>query len=55
MTTTSENAKPRIGFIGLGHMGSHMVLRLIGAGYHLTVYDRTKQKAQEDVRVRQIH
>ena len=47
MTTNSENAKPRIGFIGLGHMGSHMALRLIGAGYQLTVYDRTKQRAQE--------
>ena len=47
MTINNENAKPRIGFIGLGHMGSHMVLRLIQAGYPLTVYDRTKQKAQE--------
>jgi 3-hydroxyisobutyrate dehydrogenase-like beta-hydroxyacid dehydrogenase len=47
MATNNENAKPRIGFIGLGHMGSHMVVRLIDAGYPLTVYDRTKQKAQE--------
>ncbi len=47
MTTNNENAKPRIGFIGLGHMGSHMVMRLIDAGYQLTVYDRTRQKAQE--------
>lgn len=47
MTINNENAKPRIGFIGLGHMGSHMALRLIQAGYPLTVYDRTKQKAQE--------
>jgi 3-hydroxyisobutyrate dehydrogenase len=35
-----------IGFIGLGHMGSHMVPRLIAAGYHVTVYDRTREKAQ---------
>ncbi len=47
MTTNNEQTKPQIGFIGLGHMGSHMVERLIDAGYHLTVYDRTKQKAQE--------
>ncbi|HEX6481096.1 MAG TPA: NAD(P)-dependent oxidoreductase [Ktedonobacteraceae bacterium] len=47
MTTNKENTKPRIGFIGLGHMGSHMVVRLIDAGYPLTVYDRTKQQAQE--------
>ena len=47
MTTNNEHTKPQIGFIGLGHMGSHMVLRLIQAGYHLTVYDRTRQRAQE--------
>ena len=44
--TLQEQSKPTIGFIGLGHMGSHMVPRLIAAGYHLTVYDRTREKAQ---------
>lgn len=44
--TQQEPSKPTIGFIGLGHMGSHMVPRLIAAGYHLTVYDRTREKAQ---------
>jgi 3-hydroxyisobutyrate dehydrogenase len=44
--TTKENSRPRIGFIGMGHMGSHMALRLMNAGYHLTVYDRTREKAQ---------
>ena len=44
--TVQEQSKPTIGFIGLGHMGSHMVPRLIHAGYHLTVYDRTREKAQ---------
>src|SRR5438105_1813286 len=39
-------SKPTIGFIGMGHMGSHMAPRLIAAGYHLTVYDRTREKAQ---------
>jgi len=39
--------KPNIGFIGMGHMGSHMVRRLLDAGYQLTVYDRTREKAQE--------
>jgi 3-hydroxyisobutyrate dehydrogenase len=47
MTTKNEHAKLRIGFIGLGHMGGHMVMRLIDAGYQLAVYDRTRQKAQE--------
>lgn len=44
--TLQEQSKPSIGFIGLGHMGSHMVPRLIQAGYQLTVYDRTREKAQ---------
>ena len=44
--TMQEQSKPTIGFIGMGHMGSHMAPRLIGAGYHLTVYDRTREKAQ---------
>ena len=37
--TMQEQSKPTIGFIGMGHMGSHMAPRLIHAGYHLTVYD----------------
>ncbi len=34
-----------IGFIGLGNMGSKMVERLIKAGYPVTGYNRTKEKA----------
>ncbi|HEY6406805.1 MAG TPA: NAD(P)-binding domain-containing protein [Ktedonobacteraceae bacterium] len=45
--TTNEHSKPSIGFIGMGHMGSHMAQKLLDAAYHLTVYDRTKEKAQE--------
>jgi 3-hydroxyisobutyrate dehydrogenase-like beta-hydroxyacid dehydrogenase len=44
--TVQEPFKPTIGFIGMGHMGSHMAPRLIQAGYQMTVYDRTKEKAQ---------
>jgi 3-hydroxyisobutyrate dehydrogenase len=44
--TMQEQSKPTIGFIGMGHMGSHMAPRLIRAGYHLTIYDRTREKAQ---------
>jgi 3-hydroxyisobutyrate dehydrogenase len=44
--TMQEQSKPTIGFIGMGHMGSHMASRLIRAGYRLTVYDRTREKAQ---------
>ncbi|MFE8699398.1 NAD(P)-dependent oxidoreductase [Cytobacillus sp. FJAT-54145] len=35
----------KIGFIGLGVMGSRMVKRLIEAGYHVTVFNRTAAKA----------
>jgi 3-hydroxyisobutyrate dehydrogenase-like beta-hydroxyacid dehydrogenase len=44
--TMQEHSKPTIGFIGMGHMGSHMAPRLLQAGYQLTVYDRTREKAQ---------
>ena len=47
MATQPEQSKTRIGFIGLGHMGSHMVPRLMSAGYPMTLYDRTKEKAQQ--------
>lgn len=39
--------KPAIGFIGMGQMGSRMAQRLINAGYTLTLYDRTREKAEE--------
>jgi 3-hydroxyisobutyrate dehydrogenase len=47
--TTKEFAKPNIGFIGMGHMGSHIALRLLASGYSLTVYDRTMEKTQPAV------
>jgi 3-hydroxyisobutyrate dehydrogenase-like beta-hydroxyacid dehydrogenase len=37
----------KIGFIGLGVMGSRMVKRLLGAGHTVTGYNRTKSKAKE--------
>jgi 3-hydroxyisobutyrate dehydrogenase-like beta-hydroxyacid dehydrogenase len=36
----------KIGFIGLGNMGSPMALNLIKAGHELTVYNRTIEKAE---------
>jgi 3-hydroxyisobutyrate dehydrogenase-like beta-hydroxyacid dehydrogenase len=36
----------KIGFIGLGHMGSGMAANLIKAGHELTVYNRTPEKAE---------
>jgi len=35
----------KLGFIGLGHMGSAMAANLLVAGHDLTVYNRTKAKA----------
>jgi 3-hydroxyisobutyrate dehydrogenase-like beta-hydroxyacid dehydrogenase len=36
----------KIGFIGLGHMGTGMAANLLRAGHDLTVYNRTPGKAQ---------
>lgn len=36
----------RIGFVGLGAMGRPIVLRLLGAGYPVTVYARSASSAQ---------
>jgi 3-hydroxyisobutyrate dehydrogenase-like beta-hydroxyacid dehydrogenase len=35
-----------VGFIGLGHMGSGMVASLLKAGHEVTVYNRTRAKAE---------
>jgi 3-hydroxyisobutyrate dehydrogenase-like beta-hydroxyacid dehydrogenase len=35
-----------VGFIGLGHMGAPMALNLLKAGHHVTVYNRTRSKAE---------
>src|SRR5208282_2040440 len=42
---TADQAK--LGFIGLGNMGSRIAHRLLDHGYHLTVYDLDSAKAQE--------
>jgi 3-hydroxyisobutyrate dehydrogenase-like beta-hydroxyacid dehydrogenase len=36
----------RVGFIGLGHMGSGMAANLIDAGHDVTVFNRTPGKAE---------
>lgn len=38
--------KPKIAIIGLGNMGSAMAKRLLSQGYELTVFNRTRQKAE---------
>jgi 3-hydroxyisobutyrate dehydrogenase len=42
----ATNKEKRIGFIGLGTMGSRMAQRLLAAGYPLTVYNRTRARAE---------
>src|SRR5260370_39175507 len=47
MSTGEETRKPHIGFLGLGHMGTPMAQRLLDAGYPLTVYDHTTERAEQ--------
>ena len=35
-----------VGFIGLGQMGSAIALNLVKAGHRVTVYNRTRAKAE---------
>src|SRR6266705_1584 len=37
----------KVGFLGLGNMGSAIARNLIKAGHDLTVYNRTRSRAQE--------
>ena len=36
--------QPRLGYIGIGLMGKPMCLRLLAAGYELTVWNRSRDK-----------
>lgn len=42
-----QNNKPRLGFLGIGLMGRPMTLRLLEAGYVVTVWNRSKEKLSE--------
>ena len=42
---TSTSPQPRVALLGLGLMGSGMARRLLGAGFPLTIYNRTADKA----------
>ena len=47
MNTPSQPALPRLAFIGTGVMGRSMALNLRHAGYPLTVFNRTPERAAE--------
>ncbi|HJP76111.1 MAG TPA: NAD(P)-dependent oxidoreductase [Pseudonocardiaceae bacterium] len=40
------SSRPLIGWIGAGRMGAALVRRLLGAGYDVAVYNRTRSKAE---------
>ena len=40
------SAKPSIGWIGTGRMGFQLATKLLDAGHDVTVYNRTKAKAE---------
>jgi 3-hydroxyisobutyrate dehydrogenase-like beta-hydroxyacid dehydrogenase len=46
MTTDTDLAKPPVGFIGMGGMGSRMASRLLAAGYPLTIYNRARERTR---------
>ncbi len=44
---TAQHKKPEIGFIGIGVMGRSMASHLLEDGYGLSVFNRTKAKAED--------
>ncbi|MFG2146245.1 NAD(P)-dependent oxidoreductase [Streptomyces sp. NPDC048696] len=46
MSTDMKTKVQRVAFLGLGNMGAPMARRLLGAGYELTVWNRTAAKAE---------
>ena len=43
---TSDDTTPRIAFLGLGIMGAGMAGRLLDAGFHVTVHNRSAERAR---------
>ena len=46
MAANGKDQKQKIGWIGAGRMGTPMAERLIKAGYDVTVWNRTRAKAE---------
>ena len=44
--SASKDARPAVGLIGLGNMGSAFAERLLDAGYDLVVYNRSREKTE---------
>src|SRR4051812_31275111 len=45
-STINKVGAGKLGFIGLGYMGSRIAKRLLGAGYPLVVFNRNRAKAE---------
>jgi 3-hydroxyisobutyrate dehydrogenase len=43
---SQDAGRPSIGWVGVGRMGAPMVGRLLGAGYGVSVWNRTREKAE---------
>ena len=46
MTATEVTDAPRLGWIGAGRMGAAMARRLLASGHQVSVYNRTRAKAE---------
>ena len=46
MNSDNQQQRPRLGFIGMGGMGSRMAGRLLAAGYDLTIYNRARERTK---------
>lgn len=47
MTSDKQQQCPSLGFIGMGGMGSRMAVRLLAAGYDLTIYNRARERTRQ--------
>ncbi len=47
ITETKVSSQSRLGFIGLGYLGSRVALRLAAAGFRMVVHDRDGKKTKE--------
>jgi 3-hydroxyisobutyrate dehydrogenase-like beta-hydroxyacid dehydrogenase len=45
--TATQTEQPKIGFVGLGHMGGNMAARLLAAGYPVSGEARSRDDAQD--------
>ena len=47
LTDRNITSRSRLGFIGLGYLGSRIARRLTAAGFPMLVYDRNRKRAKE--------